>query len=306
MSAHLRATRSTTARRLTAARCAMAGTALAAAAALVGCGSSSTASTSTEPATSEASAVSPTSTSSSAATSSGAASTSASTGSSDGGGDAAGAIPLAELAPAEESAGAVQSEGEGGAFTFPDATTVATATAAFDATTAECGSGLATGHPVTCAITAAPGEEGGFDGEVFTAYAVRRGGNNGNGILFVQGKDPLAADLVELLGSPDTMVYGMQMGSMSTQRSRPPEELDHEVVDVTQNPDATLAWADGADGVQVDESSCSTGLTGGSFEPGSCHLVVGGGLEVDVTVLNAQWAGLGGEGGLIFVAHGTD
>lgn len=303
MSARLRPARSTTARRLTAARSAMAGTALVAAAVLVGCGSSSTAQTSSEPPTSQASAASSPSASPSGVTSSDAASSSASAGASDGGGGAARAIPLVELAPAEESAGAVTSEGEGGAFTFPDATTVATATAAFDATTAQCGSGLATGHPVTCAITTSPDEEGGFDGEAFTAYAVRKGGSNGNGILFVQGKDPLPADLVELLGNPDTMVYGMQMGSMSTQRTRSPEELDEEVVRLTQDPDATLAWADG---VQVDESGCSTGLTGGSFEPGSCHLVVGGGLEVDVTVLNAQWAGPGGEGGLILIANGTD
>lgn len=285
----------------------MAGTALAAAAALVGCGSSATAPTSSEPATSEASAASSTSASPSAAATGDAASSSApSSGSSDGGGDAARAIPLVELAPAEESAGAVTSEGEGGAFTFPDATTVATAIAAFDATTAECGSGLATGHPVTCAITTSADEEGGLDGEDFTAYAVRKGGNNGNGILFVQGKDPLPADLVELLGNPDTMVYGMQMGSMATQRTRSPEELDEEVVRLTQDPDAVLAWADGPDGVQVDESGCSTGLAGGSFEPGSCHLVVGGGLEVEVAVLNAQWAGPGGEGGLILIANGTD
>lgn len=218
---------------------------------------------------------------------------------------AAQGLPLVQLAPAQEDAGAVVAGGEAGPYAFPDATTVATATAAFDATDAQCGGGLSTGHPVTCTITTSG--EGALDYEVFTAYAVRKGGNNGDGILFVQGEEGLPSDLADLTQDPNSMVYGIQKGTEYIQHDHSAQELGEDVVSLTRDPQAILAWAEeGTDSLHVQSATCSSGLTANSLDPGRCTMQVGGGLEVSVTALPARWAGDSAESGLLVIANGSD
>lgn len=211
-------------------------------------------------------------------------------------------FPLVGLAPVPTDEVQKGSEEGDTDVTIPAAAVENAARVAYGSHFLDCEGPVSTGQPGRCRFT----DSNGTSTITMTAYAVQKGGKNGYGVLFVQGRDLLPDELADLVQNGDSMVMGERISGDYAKTDHDAASLQQDVVRTIQDPNAMLPWSTTGNPMKVDEISCHTGLTANSLDPGTCDLTFDSGLDMQATALPATFGVDGGETGLIVIVNGTE